>query len=92
MSVEKENWRELPIGAVSTKSSVEYETGDWGVSRARIDLEKCTQCTLCHFFCPEGAIRMKEDGYPEVDYKYCKGCGVCAEECPVKCIEMVMKK
>jgi len=92
MTVEKENWKSLPIGTVSMKSSVEYETGDWGVTKAITDLEKCTQCTLCHFFCPEGAIRMKEDGYPEVDYKYCKGCGVCAEECPVKCIEMVMKK
>ncbi|MBT7348114.1 4Fe-4S binding protein, partial [Candidatus Falkowbacteria bacterium] len=22
------------------------------------------------------------------DLDYCKGCGICAEECPVKCIEM----
>jgi Pyruvate/2-oxoacid:ferredoxin oxidoreductase delta subunit len=34
---------------------------------------------------------MREDGYTEVDLKYCKGCGICAKECPVKCIEMVRK-
>jgi pyruvate ferredoxin oxidoreductase delta subunit len=25
----------------------------------------------------------------DIDYKYCKGCGICAEECPLKVIEMV---
>jgi len=26
---------------------------------------------------------------PEIDYDYCKGCGICAEVCPKGCIEMV---
>jgi pyruvate ferredoxin oxidoreductase delta subunit len=91
MTEQKPGWRDLPKGAVSPKSSLEYQTGDWGVEKPVIDKEKCTQCTLCHFYCPEGAISIEEDGYPEVDYNYCKGCGVCAEECPVKCIEMVRK-
>ncbi len=92
MSTRKPSSKELPIGAVATKSSMEYETGDWGVEKPQTDLEKCTQCTLCHYFCPEGAITMNDDGYPEVINKYCKGCGICAEECPVKCIEMVRTK
>lgn len=25
----------------------------------------------------------------EIDYDYCKGCGICANECPTKAIEMV---
>jgi pyruvate ferredoxin oxidoreductase delta subunit len=91
LSLEKPSWRELPQGAVPYMSSAEYETGDWGVSNPSIDLSRCTRCTLCHFYCPEGAIRMGEDGYPHVDLRYCKGCGVCAEECPVKCIRMVEK-
>lgn len=24
-----------------------------------------------------------------IDYTYCKGCGICAEECPIDAIEMV---
>jgi pyruvate ferredoxin oxidoreductase delta subunit len=84
-------WRELPKGAVSYKSSREYKTGDWGVEAPEIDREKCTKCTLCHIYCPEGAIKMREDGYTEVDLDYCKGCGICAKECPVKCIVMVRK-
>jgi pyruvate ferredoxin oxidoreductase delta subunit len=25
---------------------------------------------------------------PTIDYEYCKGCGICAEECPSKAISM----
>ncbi|MEM2686731.1 MAG: 4Fe-4S binding protein, partial [Thermoproteota archaeon] len=25
----------------------------------------------------------------KIDYNYCKGCGICAEECPRKAITMV---
>ena len=89
MSEQKPGARDLPKGAVMTNSSMDYETGDWGVEKPHIDLEMCTQCTLCHYFCPEGAIVMKEDSFPEVRNNYCKGCGICAEECPVKCIAMV---
>jgi pyruvate ferredoxin oxidoreductase delta subunit len=74
-----------------TKSSLEYPTGDWGVENPVINLERCTQCTLCHYFCPEGTIAMNDDGDPIVNYDFCKGCSICAEECPVKCIEMVRK-
>jgi pyruvate ferredoxin oxidoreductase delta subunit len=88
---QKKEWKKLPKGAVSYKSSIDYKTGDWGVSTPDIDLGKCTKCTLCHFFCPEGAILMRDDGYPYVDRDFCKGCGICPKECPVKCIEMVRK-
>jgi Pyruvate/2-oxoacid:ferredoxin oxidoreductase delta subunit len=30
-----------------------------------------------------------ENEFPVVDLDYCKGCGICAEECPSKCIAMV---
>ncbi|KXA91095.1 pyruvate synthase, partial [candidate division MSBL1 archaeon SCGC-AAA259A05] len=28
----------------------------------------------------------------EVDLDYCKGCGICAKECPVDAIEMVKEE
>lgn len=91
MNENKPGWRDLPKGAVSTMSSKDYETGDWGIEKPDFDQKKCVKCTLCHFFCPEGAISVGEDGYPKLDEKHCKGCGVCAKECPAKCIRMVRK-
>jgi len=31
----------------------------------------------------------RDDGYYELNYYYCKGCGICAHECPKGAIEMV---
>jgi pyruvate ferredoxin oxidoreductase delta subunit len=35
-------------------------------------------------FCPEGCVNKDHD----IDYDYCKGCGICKEECPVQAIKM----
>jgi pyruvate ferredoxin oxidoreductase delta subunit len=50
-----------------------------------MDEGKCNKCLLCWIYCPEACISKKI----EIDYNYCKGCGVCAEECPRKAIEMI---
>ena len=43
----------------------------------------CNMCDNCLIYCPETAIKRREDGYRYViDYDYCKGCGVCVQECP----------
>lgn len=62
------------------------KTGTWRVFRPTIDLEKCIKCWRCWIFCPDAAIARNE--YPVIDYDYCKGCGICANECPVNAIEM----
>jgi 2-oxoacid:acceptor oxidoreductase delta subunit (pyruvate/2-ketoisovalerate family) len=43
----------------------------------------CNNCENCYLYCPEGAIYPQKTtpGY-QIDYDYCKGCGVCVEECP----------
>jgi len=54
------------------------------------DKEKCTMCLLCWFYCPEGTIvRISDRGDLMTNYDYCKGCGVCANECPVDAIKML---
>ncbi len=47
----------------------------------------CTQCDTCLVYCPEGIVRRAEDDY-QVDYSYCKGCGICVQECPRSAMEM----
>ena len=43
----------------------------------------CNQCELCLIFCPDIAIKRHPNGHGfSLSYKYCKGCGICVEECP----------
>lgn len=48
----------------------------------------CNQCDNCWVFCPDAAI-VRVNGSYEVNYDFCKGCGVCAEECPRSVISLV---
>ena len=48
----------------------------------------CFGCDNCYGVCPDNAVIKLGDGKYEVDYDYCKGCGLCAAECPCGAIEM----
>jgi 2-oxoacid:acceptor oxidoreductase delta subunit (pyruvate/2-ketoisovalerate family) len=48
----------------------------------------CFGCDNCYGVCPDNAIIKLGDGEYEIDYDYCKGCGLCATECPCGAIEM----
>jgi len=48
----------------------------------------CNLCGNCYIFCPDVAVRREEDHY-QIDYDYCKGCGICAQECPTRSIVLV---
>ena len=50
----------------------------------------CVDCDTCLVFCPDLAIYFQGDKYM-VKADYCKGCGICAEECPRGVISMEKK-
>jgi len=83
--------KELPASPVSKprKASMGAPTGTWREHRPMLNKEKCEKCMLCWLYCPDGVITIDEDKYPVFDYEYCKGCGVCAQECRFKAIELV---
>jgi 2-oxoacid:acceptor oxidoreductase delta subunit (pyruvate/2-ketoisovalerate family) len=50
----------------------------------------CTACDNCYVFCPDAAIvPNRETGDYEIDLTHCKGCGVCAAECPRGALTLV---
>lgn len=72
-------------------------TGSWRVERPVIDYNRCTPaktgklaCHLCWLYCPDNVVSKTIE--PVIDLEYCKGCGICAEECPGGAIEMVSEE
>lgn len=78
--------QELVPGAVVLEagSAQKFKTGSWRSFRPRWIEENCIQCLLCWLYCPDMAIAVKDGKRAEYLYDYCKGCGVCALECPGK--------
>ncbi|MEO0292840.1 MAG: pyruvate synthase subunit PorD [candidate division WOR-3 bacterium] len=88
----KESWKELPIGAIIVEpgSSKKFKTGDWREGKKPVvNKEKCTNCLICWIYCPDSSIIVENGEMKGIDLDYCKGCGICANQCPIKAIEMV---
>ncbi len=79
-------WKELTPGCVVTEpgGSTKFKTGSWRTFRPRWIPENCIQCLFCWIYCPDMAIKVKDGKREEFDYDFCKGCGICARECPGK--------
>ncbi len=74
----------IPVGG----NSDDFETGGWRSQCPEIDVEKCTGCMLCYFYCPDASIIIENGKATSIDLKHCKGCGICAKECPAEAIAM----
>jgi len=79
-------WKDLPAGAVLTEpgSAAGFKTGSWRTFRPLWLSENCIQCLFCWMYCPDMAVKVSGGKRQEFDYDFCKGCGICAKECPGK--------
>ncbi|MGE0643172.1 MAG: NAD(P)-binding protein [Nitrospira sp.] len=59
-------------------------------ARRCLSCGNCFECDNCYAVCPDNAvIKLGAGNRFEINYDYCKGCGLCAEECPCGAIDMV---
>jgi len=79
-------WKDLPPGSVVLEagSAVRFKTGSWRAYKPVWKEENCIHCLLCWAYCPDMSVKVKDGKRAEFDYDYCKGCGICALECPGK--------
>jgi len=95
---QRPDWVELPLDEADVAAaaihagatSVEVRTGLWRTLRPVIDYPRCNRCWwVCSEFCPDSAIRVNAEQYPEIDYDHCKGCLICVAQCPAHAISAV---
>lgn len=59
-------------------------------ARRCLSCGNCFECDNCYAVCPDNAvIKLGAGNRFAINYDYCKGCGLCAEECPCGAIDMV---
>jgi 2-oxoacid:acceptor oxidoreductase delta subunit (pyruvate/2-ketoisovalerate family) len=59
-------------------------------ARRCLSCGNCFECDNCYGVCPDNAVIKLGPGKRfQFNYDYCKGCGVCAAECPCGAIRMV---
>jgi 2-oxoacid:acceptor oxidoreductase delta subunit (pyruvate/2-ketoisovalerate family) len=50
----------------------------------------CFECDNCYGVCPDNAVvKLGPGNRFRIDYDFCKGCGLCAAECPAGAIRMI---
>ncbi len=66
------------------------ETNALYEARRCLSCGNCFECDNCYGVCPDNAVIKLGPGKRfQFSYDYCKGCGVCAQECPCGAIGMV---
>jgi NADPH-dependent glutamate synthase beta subunit-like oxidoreductase len=53
----------------------------------------CFYCGNCYMYCPDNAVKISPStGKYDFDLDFCKGCGLCAIECPCHYIQMTLER
>jgi len=69
------------------------ETNALFEARRCLSCGNCFECDNCYGVCPDNAVIKLGPGKRfEFNYDYCKGCGMCATECPCGAIKMVAEE
>ncbi len=83
------------LGMVRRQSSFDEVQGGLDAHTALFEARRCLscgncfECDNCYGVCPDNAVAKLGPGLRfAIDYDFCKGCGLCAEECPCGAIEM----
>jgi NADPH-dependent glutamate synthase beta subunit-like oxidoreductase len=85
------------LDAVRRQSTFDEVVGGLDASNALFEARRCMSCGSCfacdncYGVCPDNAvIKLEPTGsYAyEIDLDFCKGCGLCVQECPSGAIEM----
>jgi pyruvate ferredoxin oxidoreductase delta subunit len=78
---------QFPTGTCFRAGHLVDTNAGWRTATPQLNPDLCTLCHQCYLLCPEGVI-FEVEGKLEIDYDFCKGCGICAHECKPGAIRM----
>jgi 2-oxoacid:acceptor oxidoreductase delta subunit (pyruvate/2-ketoisovalerate family) len=88
--------KEPYLSLARRRSSFDEIVGGLDVNTALLEARRCLscgncfECDNCYGFCPDNAVIKLGPGKRfAFNYDYCKGCGICIQECPCGAIDMV---
>jgi len=88
--------RQVYLEAIRRRSNFDEVVGGLEPNTALFEARRCLscgncfECDTCYGVCPDNAVIKLGPGKRFVfNYDYCKGCGICVQECPCGAIEMV---
>jgi 2-oxoacid:acceptor oxidoreductase delta subunit (pyruvate/2-ketoisovalerate family) len=84
------------LDIIRRQSTFEEVVGGLDEGNAQFEARRCMscgncfECDNCYGVCPDNAVIKLGPGKRfEYNFDYCKGCGICASECPCGAIKMV---
>jgi NADPH-dependent glutamate synthase beta subunit-like oxidoreductase len=84
------------LDAARRRSTFEEVVGGLDAGSALFEARRCMSCgncfgcDNCYGVCPDNAVlKIQSNGTYAIDLDYCKGCSLCAHECPCGAIDMV---
>lgn len=86
-----EHIRDYPCGPCFKAGHLVSTNKSYRTIRPVVDKERCVGCLVCYAACPDGAV-VRASGKIDIDYDFCKGCGICAKECKKLAINMIKEE
>ncbi|MBF0251021.1 MAG: NAD(P)-binding protein [Alphaproteobacteria bacterium] len=84
------------LNIIRRQTSFDEVLGDLDEGNALLEARRCMscgncfECDNCYGVCPDNAVKKLGPGKGfQFNYDFCKGCGLCAAECPCGAIDMV---
>lgn len=88
------NWKEVSRAGIiyDAGNAEDFKTGSWRSMRPVYHADKCKQCMVCFFMCPDSSILAEDGKVTGIDYEHCKGCGVCVDACPFDVFDFIKEE
>ena len=82
---------DYPVGPSFDAGFLTSVNSGWRTEKPIANENTCIGCWQCYLCCPDGVI-FKSGKVIDIDYDFCKGCGICARICPKQAIVMTKEE